>query len=117
MAELLYVNDMKTCLTLLGRVDRAITKLSVKKEEYRDNLRKWLLMNNLKEHESFDEKEEEFWRLNRSTQNRRKCDLEKLESEYPDAYAACVETSESEIFKCQTVKSRKKNPPKAPKGR
>lgn len=117
MPDLTYVDDMRKCLSLLGKVERSLTKLKVKKEEYRNNLLKWLIINNLKDYETFDSIEEDYWRLASSIQKRKSCDLEKLQKEYPDAYNACVTYNEINTFKCQVVKSSKNNAPKAPKGK
>lgn len=120
MAEPVYVNELKQKLVELGTIEDEYTKLKVKRDDLRDQVRKWLDINDRTEYETLDASGEQLWRMNVTPSSRSSVDHDLLKATVtPEQYDQIVTKNEFEVFKCQPVKSRKKNgnsAPKAPKG-
>ncbi len=117
MTKVVYEENLKEALTNLGKIEDELTKLNIQKDEIRDQIKKWMEINNLTEYESTDSENAKLWRLTKSTVSRRSVNYDLLQEHLDaDAYNIVVSQSESNVFKCQPVKSRKKknNIPDAP---
>lgn len=122
MADLIYLDALKLKLTEFGKVEDELSRLSVMKEELRDQVRKWLDINELTEYETLDGNDGRLWRLSVTQSSRNTVNVEALKAKVTEAeFNELVSKTEFEVFKCQLVKTRKKSSsahkaPKAPRG-
>lgn len=117
MTNLLFTNDLKTALTELAVIEQELSKLSVKKDELREKLEKWMNINSLDNYETFDSNEKNYFRLTISRSSRRSVNIDLLQAKVDnEMFKSLVSITETKSFKCQIVKSRKKlnNTPSAP---
>lgn len=117
--ELMYEDSLKKALTELGQIEEELTQKEIRKEELRQNIRQWLEVNNLSEHESFDEQNKKYWRMQIYTSSRRNLDKAGLAKDVgQDVIDKHTNVTELSGFKCQTVKTKKKSSkaPAAPSG-
>lgn len=115
MTELLYEDGLKQALSSLGQIEKELTRLNIQKDELRDKIRKWMEINELKEHDSVDSNGDKLWRVTISVARRKSVNYDVLrEKVTPDDFDEIVSHGEYTTFKCQQVKSKKKSGGSAP---
>lgn len=102
-----FISEMEEALTEIGRLDSQLTILKIKREDLRAKLKKWMEINNLTSYDSFDSIRENFYRLSITSSIKRSCDFNMLQAAYPEAYDQCIKKTDSEVFSCRPVKTRK----------
>lgn len=118
MSKVVYEENLKEALSKLGEIEDELTRLNIQKDELRDQIKKWMEINNLTSYETTDSKETKLWRMTTSVISRRSINYDLLQEHLDDeTYNIVVSNNESSVFKCQPVKSRKKKDsiPNAPK--
>lgn len=119
MSELLYIDDLKRKLCELGDVEQELVKCKIQKETIRDQIKQWLDINKIKDHETLDNNGT-YWRINIQSQIRKKVDVDAIAVENPELVNRHINYNEIEVFTCQPVKSmkqqKKKETPVPPTG-
>lgn len=121
MATIHYEDSMKKALSELAEIEIELEKANafkLRKETLREQIKDWMKLNNLTEHEALTLDNSQLFRMSLSTTNRKNCNFDLLQATVsPQDYDAIVTKSEFETFKCQPVKSRKNKSaaPSAPK--
>ena len=121
MDNLPYLEDLKRALVQLGEVEEKLSVVSNQKTILREKIKAWMDMNNLREFETLDMSNNKLWRMSITDTSRRSADYDYLESILtPVQLQNAINITESEVFKCQSVKSSKnkrKTAPAIPKAR
>ena len=110
MSKLLFTEDLKKALSELAVIDAELSKLTIKKDEIREKLQKWMSINSLSEYETFDSDEKNYFRLTITKTSRRNVNVDLLQAKIDfQIFNEVVSKTESSVFKCQIVKSKKGN--------
>jgi len=107
--DLNYVSDLKIALKNFGDIDEELTILKLKRDEIKENIKKWVKLNNIEQYETLDISEKNLWRLTLSTMTRKDINYTYLEEILtPEQLEIACKYVSYESFKCSKVKSRKK---------
>lgn len=119
--ELFFADSLISALNEYDILTEEIEKINLKKEEIRENIKKWLVINNISEFET-KIKNDKLYRISKAIQLRKSPNYEYLESVLkPDEMVNAINLTEYETLTIKEVKHRKQKTingysvPKAPK--
>jgi len=119
MANLKFVENLKTALDKLEQVTTDMDALTLEKNDLRDKIRSWMDMHSLKEFESYNTAKTKLWGMSISGRKRKNVDKDMLRTKVTEIeYDEIVTESEYTVFNCKSIKQSKINSatPAAPKG-
>ncbi len=118
MTELYYEDQMRDSLSKLKVIEDQLTILTSQKELLREQLKKWLEVNNLTEYDGFDSDNSQLWRLQTISSTRRSANFDYIETVLePLQLKEAIKYTESSTFRCTKVKVLKSKTQKAPIGK
>lgn len=119
MANLKFVENLKSALDDLETVSSKMDALTLQKNDLRDKIKSWMEMHNLTEFESYNTNKTKLWGMSISSRKRKNIDKDKLRKHVTETiFDEIVTESEYTVFNCKSIKQSKINSatPAAPKG-
>jgi len=106
--SLLYLDNLKQVLTILGEIQDEITILKYREKEIREKIGEWLSANNIKDFETLDSTNKSLWRISIINSTKQSLDSERIKQLLTeDQLKEVLKFQEVESLRCVRVKDSK----------